>query len=353
MTSAAPPLKQEIELKDFKGDIFGTKFSLQKDSASGEVMFDYVELPPGFDVKKIKFFRVKGKDITTVETELRKLLKKEAPTAENKGKGAEDEFKKMTVEELALLDDIKIAEHISAGLAAKAYTAEEAEKLGKDAAAAKAAKAAGKGSSGNGDAAEGEAAEGEAAGEAAETAARAAEAAAEAGRKQGVVLALVNEFKRKESWINKGEEIDAFLAEKADQTRGDADLIAQAKAAILKAIADEPKVGVLAGEANRPAAASSSAAAAVSGPPLTSAEIIQQFKTFLGLTEAQNLAGKTEADVTRFLDAQTELPPVEKERYKTTLMTAIAGNAGAPAEGGKRTRRHKKQKKMKTRKHKK
>jgi hypothetical protein len=337
--ATTPPLKQEIEQKDFKGDIFGKKFSLVKDEKTGEVMFDFVELPQGFDVKSIKCFRVIGKSIAEVEAELRKLLKKEAPTAENTGKGAEAEFKKMTVEELSLLDDIKIAEHISAGLAAKAYTAEEADKLGKDTAAAK---AAGKGANGNAEA------------RAAAEAARTAEAAAAEGRKQGVLLALIDEFKRKEDWINKEGEIDDFLAEKADQTSNDAEFIAQIKAAIVKAIADEPKVGVVGEEEEEEASGP---------PPFPIAKAVQRFKTFLTLTDAQNLAGKTEADITQFLDEQEDVTPENREEIKAILMAALAqnnpsrgegaGNAGAPAEGGKRSRKHKKQKKSKTRKHKK
>jgi len=132
MASAPPPLKQEIELKDFKGDLFGVKFSLIKDDKTGEVMFDFVQLPEGFDVKRIKFFRVKGKDIATVEAELKKLLQKDVPTAETNTQ-TQTPFVKKTATELALLDEMRIAEHISAGLAAKAYTVEESDALGKEA----------------------------------------------------------------------------------------------------------------------------------------------------------------------------------------------------------------------------
>jgi hypothetical protein len=325
MASAPPPLKQEIELKDFKGDLFGVKFSLIKDDKTGEVMFDFVQLPEGFDVKRIKFFRVKGKDIATVEAELKKLLQKDIPTAETKTE-TKTPFVKKTATELALLDEMQIAEHISAGLAAKAYTVEESEALGKEA-----------------DRLRKEAV-------AAEAAARTAEAAADAGRKQGVLLALIDEFKRKEDWINKEGEIDAFVAGKAEQTRGDDEFIAQIKAAIVKAIADEPKVGVVGAEEEeaRP-------------PPFPIAQAVQRFKTFLTLTDAQNLAGKTEDDITQFLDAQEDVTPENREEVKAILMAALAQNnpargdgAGAPAaEGGKRSRRHKPSKKSKTRKHKK
>lgn len=272
---ASEPIKQEIDLNEFKGDIFGTRYSLAKDSTTGEVMFDYVELPTGFDVKKIKFFRVKGKDIATVEAELRKLLKKDVPTAENKGKGTATPFVKKTAAELADLEETQIAEHISAGKAAGEYTEEQAVQLGKDAVAAKEAKAkvpkpsgaaaADASSSGGpklsaaessgaaartGDGDGGE--EEDEAARVAREAAEAAEAAAERGRKTGVLALLVDEFKGKDDWINKAGEIDAFLASKSAQIGDDTDLKGEIKEAIQQAIAEA--VGARAGNGGEPRA---------------------------------------------------------------------------------------------------
>jgi hypothetical protein len=327
--ATTPPLKQEIEQKDFKGDIFGKKFSLVKDEKTGEVMFDFVELPKGFDVKSIKCFRVIGKSIAEVEAELRKLLKKDAPTAGNTGNTSGKPFGKKTADELAEMSDDEIAIHISLGLSNKTYTDAEAEELTKAAKAKKNAKAAADKFKGFTEdpaflkdktdeeidaflASKALSPERIAEIKAAVAAARTAPASD--------VETLVTEFKGLGELVGKVEaDVDTFLAGKAELSE---EKKAEVKAAILAAI-QEAKA----------------------------AEIEAFINEFKGDGE---LVGKAEADVDAFLAGKAELSEEKKAEVKAAILAAIE-EAAAPAGGGKRTRKHKHKpsKKFKTRKHKK